>query len=122
MTTTAPFPFTVSSTGSVSPAGADDAALNAKIVQILFTTPGERVNEPEFGCGISNLVFDADTAVLAAAMEFTAGQALTRWLADDIVVDGVDVADAGPDGALTVSVVYTRRRDAARQTVRITFR
>ena len=37
-------------------------------------------------------------------------------------VDGVDVADAGPDGALTVSVVYTRRRDAARQTVRITFR
>lgn len=122
MTTTAPFPFTVSSTGSVSPAGADDTALNAKIVQILFTTPGERVNEPEFGCGISNLVFDADTAVLAAAMEFTAGQALTRWLADDIVVDGVDVADAGPDGALTVSVVYTRRRDAARQTVRITFR
>ena len=108
--------------GSVGPAGAEDSALNAKIVQILFTTPGERVNEPEFGCGISNLVFDADTAVLAAAMEFTAGQALTRWLADDIVVDGVDVADAGPDGALTVSVVYTRRRDAARQTVRITFR
>lgn len=122
MTATAPFPFTVSSTGSVGPAGAEDSALNAKIVQILFTTPGERVNEPEFGCGISNLVFDADTAVLAAAMEFTAGQALTRWLADDIVVDGVDVADAGPDGALTVSVVYTRRRDAARQTVRITFR
>ena len=36
----------------------DDADLRGKIIQVLFTAPGERVNQPEFGCGLFNLVFD----------------------------------------------------------------
>ena len=40
-------------------------------------SPGERVNQPAFGCGLVNLVFDPNNPILAAAVEFTAGQALT---------------------------------------------
>jgi uncharacterized protein len=114
------FPFAVSAGGAIAPAAGDDADLRAKIVQVLFTAPGERVNQPTFGCGIHNLVFDANTPVLASALEFTAGQALTRWLGEQLIVERVDVDTTRQESALTVEVVYTTRRDMARQSVRIT--
>jgi phage baseplate assembly protein W len=115
------FPFAVSAGGAIAPTAGDDADLRAKIVQVLFTAPGERVNQPTFGCGIHNLVFDANTPVLASALEFTAGQALTRWLGEQLIVERVDVDITRQESALIVEVVYTRRRDTARQSVRITF-
>lgn len=78
------FPFAVNQVGSISATGGDEA-IRGKIIQALFTTSGERVNLPEFGCGLFNLVFEPNNTILAAAMEFTVGQALTRWLRDDIV-------------------------------------
>jgi len=115
------FPFAVSAGGAITPTAGDDADLRAKIVQVLFTASGERVNQPTFGCGIHNLVFDANTPVLASALEFTAGQALTRWLGDQLIVERVDVDTPRQESTLTVEVVYTSRRDTARQSVRITF-
>ena len=116
------FPFAVSAAGAIAPIADDDADLRGKIVQVLFTAPGERVNQPTFGCGFHNLVFDANTPVLASAVEFTAGQALTRWLGEHIIVERVDVDATRHEATLTVEVVYTRRRDTARQSVRITSR
>jgi Bacteriophage baseplate protein W len=120
MTTGFVFPFGVGPSGMMRPAPSDDAELQGKIVQVLFTTPGERVNEPTFGCGLLNLVFDPNNPILAAAIEFTAGQALTRWLGEQIVVAGVDVA--AHEEILTVGVAYIRRRDRARQSLRIQFK
>src|SRR5262245_49602730 len=113
------FPFGVTDAGRVNASGGD-AATRAKIIQILFTAPGERVNFPEFGCGLFNLVFDPGNDILAAAMEFTVGQALTRWLTDEIVVEnvGVDFNDA----TMGIEVLYTRQQDLSRQAVRIQFR
>jgi phage baseplate assembly protein W len=111
------FPFGVRRDGRIGPETDPDAALRARIVQVLFTEPGERVNLPEFGCGLLGLVFDANDPVLAAATEFTVGQALNRWLGDELVVAGVDVAASG--GTLLVEVDYLRRGDLARRSVRI---
>jgi phage baseplate assembly protein W len=113
------FPFSVNEAGGIGASGGDDA-IRGKIIQVLFTAPGERVNLPEFGCGLFNLVFEPNDAVLAAAMEFTVGQALTRWLRDDIIVDAVSVT-AEEEKAL-VEIVYTKREDLSRQMVRIQFR
>lgn len=113
------FPFGTDVAGRVRAAGGDEA-IRAKVVQLLFTAPGERVNLPEFGCGLLNLVFEPNDPVLAVATEFTVGQALTRWLRDDIAVDGVRV-DAGEE-TVTVEITYTRRADRVRQTLRIQFR
>lgn len=117
--TTFPFPFTVDSGGQVTVLGGDEA-IRAKIIQVLFTAPGERVNEPTFGCGLLNLVFEPNDPVLAAAMEFTIGQALARWLKDDLIVDAVDVEAQGE--TILVQVVYTRKQDLARQAVRVQFK
>ncbi|HEX2187405.1 MAG TPA: GPW/gp25 family protein [Longimicrobiaceae bacterium] len=118
--TTFPFPFAVGTGGRITASGGDEA-VRGKILQVLFTAPGERVNRPEFGCGLFNLVFEARNEVLRAATEFTVGQALSRWLRDDVLVEGVDVSAEGEDEVL-VQVVYTRKRDLARQAVRIQFR
>jgi phage baseplate assembly protein W len=117
--TTFGFPFAVNEAGRLGATGGD-TAIRGKIVQVLFTAPGERVNLPEFGCGLFNLVFEPSNAVLAAAMEFTVSQALMRWLGDDIVVDNVSVEAAA--ATVAIEVTYTRRQDLARQAVRIHFR
>lgn len=114
------FPFGVSQEGTIAPDPNEEVDLRGKIIQVLFTTPGERVNHPDFGCGLDNLVFDPSNAILAAATEFTVGAALTRWLGDLLVVDGVNVTAV--DEAITVEVAYISRKDVSRQAVRIRFR
>ncbi|MBP1468100.1 GPW/gp25 family protein [Candidatus Chloroploca sp. M-50] len=113
-----PFPFAITD-GRISASGGDEA-LRGKIIQVLFTAPGERVNLPEFGCGLLNQIFEPNDGVIAAAMEFTIAQALAHWLGDEISVDGVGVTAEGE--LITVEIVYTRRRDLARQAVRLHFR
>jgi uncharacterized protein len=113
------FPFAVNTAGRITASGEDDA-IRGKMIQVLFTVPGERVNLPEFGCGLFNLVFEPNDAILAATTEFTVGQALSRWLGDDIIVDGVDVEAV--DETVTIQVAYTKRQDLSQQAVRIHFR
>ncbi|MFF1380462.1 GPW/gp25 family protein [Streptomyces sp. NPDC058308] len=114
------FPFDVNAAGAIVPEPDESAELRGKVIQVLFTAPGERINQPEFGCGLFNLVFDPANTILAAAVEFTVGQALTRWLGDDLVVSGVDVQ--AQEETLSVEVAYVRRQDLARQAVRVQFR
>ncbi|GAA2624006.1 GPW/gp25 family protein [Paractinoplanes durhamensis] len=100
----------------------EDEELRGRIIQVLFTAPGERIALPEFGCGLFGLVFDPADAVLASAVEFTVGQALTRWLGDEIVVGAVDVSPADEGGRqLIVQVDYLRRKDLARRALRVSF-
>jgi len=113
------FPLRVNDAGRIEAFGGD-AATRAKVIQILFTAPGERVNFPEFGCGLFNLVFEPGNEILAAAMEFTVGQALTRWLTDEIVVENVSVDFH--EATMGIEILYTTQQDLARQAVRIQFR
>jgi uncharacterized protein len=119
MTTAMAFPFAVGATGGVQVSGGDEA-LRAKIVQVLFTAPGERIDLPDFGCGLFNLVFEPNDQLLTAAVQFTVGQALTRWLGDEIIPNGVDVTRT--EETIVVEVAYTKRTDLSRQGIRATFR
>jgi phage baseplate assembly protein W len=114
------FPFGVSQEGAIVPDPDEDVDLRGKIIQVLFTAPGERVNHPDFGCGLFNLVFDPSNIILGAAMEFTVGAALIRWLGDLLLVDAVNVTVV--DEAITIEVGYINRKDLSRQAVRIRFK
>jgi phage baseplate assembly protein W len=113
------FPFAVSPAGSIAPGPDEDADLRGAIVQVLFTSPGERVNQPEFGCGLLDLVFDPADTVLVSALEFTVGQALTQWLGDRLVVRAVDVTVELE--SISVEVAYLVRSEPDIRTARITF-
>jgi phage baseplate assembly protein W len=89
----------------------EDDHIRDLIHQVLFTNPGERVNRPDFGCGISQLVFMPNSGALAAATQFLVQGSLTRWLDHLIAVQRVEVI--ADDNRLTVAVVYTHRSSGA---------
>jgi len=75
------------------------------IEQILFTSPGERVNRPTFGSGTAQLVFEPNSDVLAAVQQQAIQAGLQQWLSDLIRVQSVNVS--ANDSTLQVTVVYT---------------
>jgi len=95
-------------------AATDDADHVRDMIElVLFTLPGERVNRPDFGSGVMQLVFAPNSVELAATTQFLVQGALQRWLADWIVVEDVGVDSEGP--ALTVTIAYTIRRTQERR-------
>lgn len=71
---------------------------------VLLTNPGERVNRPEFGCGIMRNIFAGNGDQLAAALQATMAASLNRWLGDVIEVHGLDVK--AEDSKLLVVLSY----------------
>ena len=86
------------------------------IHQVLFTSPGERVNRPDFGCGLKTLVFAPASEALAAATQVLVKGSLQKWLTLEIEVDAVDVEAI--ENKIVVTVVYRRRVDGQRRVER----
>ena|SRR5687767_12641176 len=84
------------------------------VEQVLFTSPGERVNRPDFGSGLLQLVFAGNSDALAAATQLAVQASLQEWLGDLVVVEGVEVSSV--DSTLDVRVQYVIRRTQSRQT------
>jgi phage baseplate assembly protein W len=101
------FPFRVSPAGTSATATADDH-VRQMVEQVLFTSPGERVNRPEFGCGLLTFPFEPASLERLAVLEALIRSNLEQWLGDVIVLGelGVSVDDA----TVTVVVSYTIRR------------
>jgi phage baseplate assembly protein W len=106
------FPFHFDSRGRTATTG-DDDHIRDMIEQLLFTNPGERVNRPDFGSGLLQLVFAPNSPELAAALQYTMQAALQRWLSDVIDVQALDVSSE--ESTLRVVVQYVVRRSAAQQ-------
>ena len=66
------------------------------IRQLLLTSPGERIDLPEFGCGLRKLLFAPNSDALAATTQLIVLQALNKWLSDQIQVQNVSVKQADP--------------------------
>ena len=108
------FPFRLTPAGAVAGVDIEDH-LRQRIEQVLFTSPGERVMLPEFGCGARNLVFQGNNDALAAATEFTIAHALQSTLGADVMVNAVNVF--AREETLQVEGVYTKTRDLERESL-----
>ena len=86
--------------------------------QVLLTNPGERVNRPDFGCGLLQLVFAPNSPDVAAATQFLVQSALQQWLGDVIAVEAVGVL--AEDSTLRVTVQYVIRRTGERTAAEFT--
>lgn len=84
------------------------AHIRDMIEQILFTSPGERVNRPTFGSGVLQLVFEPNSVELAGTTQFLVQSSLQEWLGNLIQVNAVEVESV--DERLTVTVSYLIRR------------
>ncbi|MDD4160960.1 MAG: GPW/gp25 family protein [Methanothrix sp.] len=93
----------------------EDNHIKDMIQQTLFTSPGERVNRPDFGCGLMQLVFAPNSDELAAATQFLVQGALQKWLGDLIRVESVAVTSE--EATLNISIQYVVLKNQERQIV-----
>ena len=107
------FPYQFDHRGRTAETGYDDH-IRDMIEQVLFTTPGERVNRPTFGSGLLQLLFAPNSDELAGTTRFLVEGALQEWLGDLIQVDSV-LAESD-ESTLRVTVNYIIRRDQTRRT------
>jgi phage baseplate assembly protein W len=103
MSTNVNFPFQYDGRGRTADPAAD--YVRQLVEQVLFTSPGERVNLPDFGSGLLQLPFAPNSIEMAAATQFSVQAALQKWLSNYIRVQSV-VASVN-EATLTVSVAYT---------------
>lgn len=98
------FPYQFDGRGRTQEAAMQDY-LNQLVEQVLFTSPGERVNLPDFGSGLLQLPFAPNSQELAAATQFAVQGALQKWLSGYVKVQSVTAS--AQDAVITVTVSYT---------------
>ncbi len=101
------FPFALTPAGATAAAG-DAAYLRQLLEQLLFTGPGERVNRPDFGCGLNTATFEPAAVERLPVLEAVIKANIGQWLGD--LVRLVDVTAEVRDATLTVTVQYADRR------------
>ena len=97
------FPYHFDSRGRTALTDRDDHVRDM-IEQLIFTNPGERVNRPDFGSGLLQLVFAPNSPELAATVQFTLQAALQRWLGDVVQVNDLNVSSE--DATLRIDLRY----------------
>jgi len=96
----------------------DDEHIRDMLEQLLLTSPGERVNRPDFGSGLLHMVFAPNSPELAAALQMTTQAAIQRWLGDLIELQALEVN--AEDSKLSLLVRYVVRRTNEARTAEIT--
>ena len=97
------FPYRIGPDGRTASATTDEH-VRQLIEQILFTAQGERVNRPDFGAGVRQLIFAENAPEVATAMQHLVQSSLQRWMGELIEVRAVDVRAA--DSTLIVVVRF----------------
>jgi hypothetical protein len=97
------FPYQFDGRGRTAEAAMADY-VSQLVEQVLFTSPGERVNLPDFGSGLLQLPFAPNSMETAAATQFAVQGALQKWLGSYLKVRSVTAS--AQDATLTVTVSY----------------
>jgi phage baseplate assembly protein W len=101
------YPFHFNGRGRTATTDSNDHICDM-IEQFLFTNPGERVNRPDFGSGLLQMVFESNSPELAATLQYTIQAGLQQWLGD--VIEVRNLAVESEDSTLRVSIQYVVRR------------
>ncbi|MCA2218021.1 GPW/gp25 family protein [Jidongwangia harbinensis] len=110
------FPLHVGTDGRTATTGTDDH-IRDMIEQLIFTSPGERVNRPDFGSGLLDLIFAPNSPEVAAALQFTMQAAVQQWLGDLIEVEGLEVVS--DEATIRIAISYVILRTGEQRTTAI---
>jgi phage baseplate assembly protein W len=90
--------------GRIAQEAGFDEHVKQLVLQVLLTAPGERINRPDFGCGVKRLVFAPGGDVAATLAQTAVYQALTKWLPQAISV--IEVSARAEDAMLNIRIGY----------------
>jgi uncharacterized protein len=85
------FPFRIGSDGRTAAPRSDGEHVRDELLQLLLTSPGERLFLPSFGGGVRRLVFEPASDVLRGVVKARITHALSRWLGHRLTVELIDV-------------------------------
>jgi hypothetical protein len=112
-------PFKLGRQGGVAVTDDGDRHLRDKILAVLFTAAGERVNRPDFGVGLNRAVFETLDELTLAGLKFEITQGLTRELGDDVFFDLIELVATPEQGFLDLNIEYRRRADRIPRTLEV---
>ena len=103
------FPFRITPASGQAAQSPYATHVDEMIRQILLTSPGERADLPEFGCGLRQLLFAPISDALEATTKLIIQRSLALWLSDQIKVQTISVgSDSGGDySQIVVQIAYT---------------
>ena len=111
------FPYHFSGDGRTAETG-DDDHIRDMIEELLFTNHGERVNRPDFGSGLLQMVFAPNSPEVATALQFSLQADLQKWLGDLIELQALEVTSV--NSSLLITIQYLVRRTNERVTAQFT--
>lgn len=111
------FPFHFDNRGCTATTD-DHDHIRDMIEQFLFTNQGERVNRPNFGSGLLQLIFAPNSPELAVALQFTIQAGLQQWLGDIVEIGTLRVSSE--DASVYVELSYKVRRTGEARTATFT--
>jgi hypothetical protein len=100
------FPFRIGSDGRTVAPASDDAHVRDELLQLLLTSPAERLFLPEFGGGVRKLVFEPASEALRGVVKARITNGLSRWLGHRLTVELIDVVWDDAAATLEVTVKY----------------
>jgi phage baseplate assembly protein W len=90
--------------GRIAQEGDFAAHVDQLVRQVLLTAPGERLNRPDFGCGVKRMLFAPNGEAAASLAQAAIYQALTTWLGS--VISVFEVRVAAQDATLSIRIGY----------------
>ena len=102
------FPFRIGDDGRTAAPSNDDAHVRDELLQLLLTSPGERLFVPEFGGGVRKLVFEPASETLRGVVHARITNNLSRWLGHRLTVELIEVVWDDAAATLEVTVKYRR--------------
>lgn len=97
------FPYQIDGSGQTATTDLPTYVQNL-ILLVFETNPGERVNRPDFGAGMRQLVFGGMDAALASAAETLVRSKLIQFLGDAISINTLTVTMGNE--TVTVDLTY----------------
>jgi phage baseplate assembly protein W len=116
------FPFRIDPASRQGAQSSYAQHVDEMIRQILLTTPGERADLPEFGCGLRQLLFAPNSDALQTTTQLMIQHSLTQWLGNQITLQQVSVTpgSGGDYSQVQVEVAYLLTETQSSQVTQIT--
>jgi uncharacterized protein len=99
------FPVAVNLTGGISSSNYEEN-VRESIFVILGTAPGERVNRPDFGCRIHDLMFAPNNDETAARAEYYCEEALYKYEKRITAITAQAIPSKDEPNRLDIRVTY----------------
>ena len=94
------------------------AQIKSNLINLLLTQPGERVNQPNFGVGLKNLLFEQN--IDQDLLNETINEQIKRFI-PEITLKKVTTGLSKDEHTLFINVSYTNKLNGISKTVQLNF-